>query len=114
MKRGTGLSLGRKVSGESRGRAPEGERVSPKSARRDPAQRQRSDCAERSLNTRLSALRLPLGRPVRAKLLANLGAQTKSAAREGESVFTSPRARGGYSDIPKIGHPPRAQPRGEA
>src|SRR6185437_405828 len=86
MKRGTGLSQASKL-GESRGRAPEGERApsltlprkrgreKEEGARRDPAQRQRCDSAERSLSTRLSALRLPLalsGRPF-VRCLTKLG-----------------------------------------
>ena len=94
MKRGTGLSQGRKVLARAAVERRKASASAKSGARHEPAQRQRCDSAEWSLTTRLSALRLPLGEARFVKPLAKLGAQTKSAARERECLFTSPRARG--------------------
>ena len=94
MKRGTGLSQGRKVLARAAVERRKASASAKSGARHEPAQRQRCDSAEWSLTTRLSALRLPLGEARFVKPLAKLGAQTKSAARERECLSTSPRARG--------------------
>ena len=61
MKRGIGLSQGRKALARTAVERREASASAKSGARREPAQRQRLDCAERSLSTRLSALAPFLG-----------------------------------------------------
>ena len=90
MKRGTGLSQGREVSGESRGRAPEGERVSPKE--RAPRPRPAATLGLRGAVSQYAPFGAPppFGEARSCKALANLGAQTKSAAREPDFISSAP------------------------
>src|SRR5579863_8057422 len=98
MKRGTGLSQGREALARAAVERREASASAKSGARRDLAQRQRCDCAERPLTTRLSALRLPLwGGPFR-EILAKLGAPTKSAARDRWSLSLRAQAKQSRAD----------------
>ena len=86
--------MGRKVSGKSRGRAPEGERVSPKE--RAPRKRNAGGaplCASAVSTPAPFGAPPPFGEARSCKALANLGAQTKSAAREQRSSSLRAQAK---------------------
>jgi hypothetical protein len=96
MKRGTGLSQGREAFGESRGRAPRGERVSQKGTRAAMNAKTGGNACRRARGHYPAPFGAPpppylLGRSLFLAVKQSSGAKT--APRERESIFRS-RKRG--------------------